>query len=129
MAKESKTSWLGRRASFTMTLTLDDKTEYNIAVELDCNAPFEVMQQYVAGGQSGRVAMQAVMRTLERSVLGRLQRDGLKIKIGEIKDRNAYLSPEDKAKAAEVTLRNIIANLTPEQAKAMAAMLQAKTEE
>jgi hypothetical protein len=130
MAKESsKTQWQGRHAIFTMDLTLEDKTVYTIKVDLDCNAPFEVMQQYVAGGQSGRVTMQQTMRTLERSVLARLQREGLKIKVGELRDRNAYLAPEDKARAAEVTLRNIIANLTPEQAKAMAAMLQAKTEE
>lgn len=89
-------TWTGQVASFDMELTVGDTPStsrvYTIAVKLDCNASFEVTRQYIAGGQSGRVSMQATMRTLDREVLEELETTGLTINIARIKDKAAYLS-------------------------------------
>jgi len=115
--------WEGLEANFTMEVSVGDSpnttTTYVIEVTMDCDVDFKKYRDYLVGGQSARVAMQATMRTLDKSTLERLEQEGLRIRVSDIKNRDAYLTDEDKLN----TLAEFLKGLDPELRKAALAKL------
>jgi len=123
----SKMSWTGKKAYFDMTVKgggLPDNFEVTIPTVLDCDADFEVVKDFIAGGQSGRVAMQVKLRSLGTDALKQLQSTGLRIHIRDIKDVDAYLSPEIRQAKVIKAAKSAIEGLSPEQKAELLALLQ-----
>jgi hypothetical protein len=116
--------WTDKVAKFEMDLTVGDtpksQVEYKISVTLDCNADWEVVRGFIAGGQSGRVAMQATLRTLDKPVLERLTREGLKINIADVKKKEAYLSDKDRAEIVRRYILSLPEHLRKDAIKGLA---------
>jgi len=95
---------------------LPEGFEVKLNVDLDfSNATWEVIGQYAAGGSSARVVMQTVLRGMKPNVLRDLASRTLKIHVNDIRDEDAYLSPELMGKKRQDTAVQALAGLTKRQ--------------
>jgi len=98
---------------------LPDGFEVKLDIDLDCDASWEAIRDFVAGGSSARVVMQSTLRGLETQALRDMATKVVKVHVSDIRDPDAFLSPEAMQAKRMDQAKAILAGIDPEMAKRM----------
>jgi len=115
-------------ARFRMSVKGGDlpaNVEFFIDVDMSFkDAKFEDYKDFIAGGQSGRVVLQGMLRKQPLSVLRRLQERGLNIHVTMLGNPNAVLTAEDQAAIVTRYLESLPKEIREQALKDLVARAQ-----